>query len=84
MQVTVLNIPRDLEVSTITLSNDRDDPTRVKMMHCMDCGEKVTQYMGNIYRVIPGGLPLNILESTAHVIVHCSRCKKKYLIAGIV
>lgn len=83
MQVRILDIPKDLNVITVTLTNDRLDPTKLSMFHCSNCGERVIQFMGNVVRIIPGGLPINILESSAHIIAHCLRCKTKYLFTGI-
>lgn len=84
MQVKIMGQPKEVKVTTVSIELDPLDPMGLNMMHCWRCGEKVTQIIGNVIRIIPGGLPINILEMAPQTIPQCSRCKTRYLINNIV
>lgn len=88
MQFNIQGAEHPKPVVTVTLKNDPADPSRVTMMHCMNCGQKLVQFTGTIVQVIPGGLPIEMLKQQARLIVSCGfkgvGCKTKYLINQII
>lgn len=84
MNVLILGQPKILKVTTVTLERDPDNPLALYVMHCLKCAEKLVQYQGNIIRVMPGGLPQNILELSSNLIIECRRCRSRYLINNVV
>lgn len=84
MRVSVFGEISELPVTTVTLVRDEFNPTNLSMMYCMKCANGLIQYQGHIVRVIPGGLPQNILELSSNLIIKCSKCKTRYLIHNII
>lgn len=84
IKVTILGVVRELPVTTLTIEKDPIDPLGLNMVHCWRCGEKMIQIQGNVVRIIPGGLPQNILEMQALTVSQCDRCKTRYLINNMV
>jgi len=81
MFISIQGIRTNIPVTTVILGLDREDPEgyRLKMFHCIDCGNKVVQYKGHAISITPGGAPV----STGTVCM-CKICKKRYLFDSVV
>lgn len=69
----------EMRIVSVILGQDSDQPDGIKMMHCMRCGEKLGQYHGAIYMVIPGYVP--VLKYP--FFRRCPVCKENYAIGSI-
>lgn len=77
------DLEKKIQVTTVTLSPDIDDPTMSKfyMFHCWKCGGMVTQFNGTVSHQVPDITPL----SKFPVIIRCPnhRCKQKFIFVGL-
>jgi hypothetical protein len=82
MKVVIYGEEREYPVITVTLVADPLHPLDLTLFKCTVCGENLGQYQGNIVRMIPGGLPINIMD-VPRFIIQCRICKRRYLINNI-
>lgn len=77
MQVLIRDKVKDLQVTSVVLTYDKDDPEgiRMYMFHCNVCGSPLIQYQGHVARIIPGMIP-----TVLPTVIRCqnSSCKRYY------
>jgi uncharacterized protein with PIN domain len=68
----------NLEVTSLILQADHDNPNKLKMFFCSDCGRPVIQYSARLIMIVPGETP-----AILPIFTRCKTCKKQYLINSI-
>lgn len=83
MQVKIKDEIKSVQVTSVILSHDYDDPdgNRLYMFHCLRCGSPLIQYHGFIAKILPGFVPMEL-----PTILRCSnsKCKHYYSFQSIV
>jgi hypothetical protein len=83
MQFKLADKVKNIQITTVTISHDLDDPQGTKMyiFHCTSCGSPMFQYSGFIISILPGLSPVKLPS-----VLRCpnSRCKHNYSFHTIV
>ena len=81
MRAIIKDEVRELQITTVTLAPEYDDPKmeKVYIFHCPRCGNKLIQYKGFVASILPGMAPVSL-----PVILKCSnnKCNQKYAFSG--
>ena len=74
MIVKILEIVKDIPVTSVVLERDTENPDNLSMFYCPKCSKPLIQYKGRLAFIYPGQTPCNM-----PLVLECERCKTKYL-----
>lgn len=75
MQVTIHNQPREILVQTISLTQNKNNPSNIYLFFCFRCCYQISQVQGSVARVFPGLEPSEDIP----VLHKCPRCSERYV-----
>ena len=72
-----------IDLTTLTIARDPQNPTRLIPHHCSKCGKFVGQITGFIYRESDSDPGIDLSIAHPVYIIQCKNCYHKYLITNI-
>lgn len=69
-----IEVKKEVLVTSVVIEKN-NDPDKLSMFFCNNCGQSLFQHKGRIAFILPGAAPCNM-----PLIVECRRCKTKYMV----
>ncbi|GAG36298.1 unnamed protein product [marine sediment metagenome] len=81
MKVVIKDQATELQITSVIIGQDKEDPEGVKLyaFHCCKCGNIIIQYNGHVKRIIAGVIPIKFPK-----LLRCRKCKQYYLFESLV
>lgn len=73
MQITIRQQPRTLSVQIVSVIPNLLEPLNTYLFRCVKCGTSISQVVGTISSVLPGGIVTGVV-----VINKCPKCSEFY------
>ena len=74
MKVSILDVPSDILLQTVTITDNQQNPSNLFLFHCYHCGTGIQRIKGEVTRINAG----MISEKDTLSALQCHRCKEHY------
>lgn len=74
MLISTYNGDREIQIQTVSLRKNYDNPTQTYGFYCVFCGESLCKIQGEVVKITPGLAP----TTQAVVITKCLKCKREF------
>ena len=74
MRIVIHNIPRELLIQTVSVTQDKENPDNSYLFRCFRCGSPICRVQGLVVNIVPGLVPTYDVP-----IIHaCYQCHESY------
>jgi uncharacterized protein with PIN domain len=74
VKVSILNVNSDILIQTVTITDNKKNPSNLFLFHCYHCGTGIQRIKGEVTRINAG----MINEKDTLSALQCHRCKEHY------